>query len=175
MSEEPEQPARKKRPRPPTPEEMEKERASGKRNGYVVFAVLCVIMPTLFIVNLVRDRNRQQESMGMMPSTVSSTTAATKVLDNEEELSVSPALSRPSPHDVAFSIGAVRADAKKCLTGGVQSVQVRWQVNPDGSASDVTLLADAGNQAFACVAAAVKQARVAPYDGAALQISYIFR
>jgi len=175
MSEEPEQPARKKRPRPPTPEEMEKERASSKRNGYIVFAVLCVIMPTLFIVNLLRDRNRQQE---MMPSTVQSTTsshAATKVLDNEDELTVTPVLARPSPHDVAFSIGAVRGDAKKCLTGGIQSVQVTWRVNPDGSASDVTLASDAGNQAFACVAAAVKQARVAPYEGAAMQISYIFR
>lgn len=184
-AEEGQDPPRKKRPKPPTPEQMAAERASSRRNGFIVFAVLCVIMPTLFIINLLRDRNRQ---MAMMPSTVPSASASSvaspkvdaRVLDNEDELTVTPVLSRPSPHDVAFSIGSVLADARACLRGGTQSVQVTWQVNPDGSATDVKPRADGGSEeGFACVAAAVKQARVAPFEmpagGGPLRVTYTFR
>ena len=47
-------PPRKKRPKPPTPEEMAIERQQTRRNGFIALGVLSVLMPTLFFINLVR-------------------------------------------------------------------------------------------------------------------------
>jgi hypothetical protein len=181
-----EDPPRKKRPRPPTPEEMEAEKASTRRNGFIVFAVLCVVMPTLFLINLVREKHRHDEEMGLVPTKMVTAEAnrATKVLDNEDDLLITPAVTKPSRHDVAFSIGSVLGDTKACFKAGIQGVQATWQVNPDGSATDVKrprasslgpAPGAADEEALACVTAAVKQARVAPFEGAPVHVTYTFR
>ena len=180
------EPPRKKRPRPPTPEEMVVERAQTRRNGFIALGVLSVLMPALFFVNLMRDRHRHAEEMGLVPARSLPTESrhATGVLDNDDELIVVPAVVKPSRHDVAFSIGSVLGDARACLGANTHGVQVTWQVNPDGAATAVTqstIATDAGvradptEAAFACVAAAVKQARVAPFEGTPVRVTYTFR
>ncbi len=178
-------PPRKKRPRPPTPEEVVVERQQSRRNGFIALVVLSVLMPTLFFINLMRDRHRQDQETGLVPMKTLPTESkrATNILDNDEDLTVTPAVAKPSRHDVAFSIGSVLADARACFKTGPQSVQATWQVNPDGSAADVTQnpipapadAADRAEEVFACIAATVKQAHVAPFDGAPVHVTYTFR
>ncbi len=178
-------PPRKKRPRPPTPEEVVVERQQSRRNGFIALGVLSVLMPTLFFINLVRDKHRQDEEMGLVPMKTLPTESrrATNILDNDEDLTVTPSVAKPSRRDVAFSIGSVLPDARACFKGGAQSVQATWQVNPDGSATDVTQVRATGDgghedrpeEVFGCVASAVKQAHVAPFDGRPVRVTYTFR
>lgn len=177
-------PVRKKRPRPPTPEEMVAERRETRRNGFIALGVLSVLLPTLFVVNLVREKHRRDEEMGFSPAKMLPTEnkGTTKVLDNEDDLEVRPSVVKPSRHDVAFSIGSVLGDAKGCFTSATPTtVQATWQVNPDGSATDVSRPPSTAyesahiDEVFACVALAVKQARVAPFEGAPVHVTYTFR
>lgn len=177
-------PVRKKRPTPPTPEQMVLERRETRRNGFIALGVLSVLLPTLFVVNLVREKHRRDEEMGFSPAKLlpSEDKGATKVLDNEDDLEIRPAVVKPSRHDVAFSIGSVLGDARACFTAATpSSVEATWQVNPDGSATDVSRPPSAAyesanvDKVFACVALAVKQAHVAPFDGAPVHVTYTFR
>jgi hypothetical protein len=185
------EPVRKKRPRPPTPEEMEAERGTTRRNGFIALGVLSLLMPALFFVNLVRERHRHDEELGLVPASPGAGAhahgpgpSAAAVLDNADELEVTPhATVKPSRHDVAFSIGAILADARRCLGDAAPFVRATWQVNPDGSATDFarasgTDAADAGDgdaKAVACVKENVGKARVAPFDGAPVRVAYTFR
>jgi hypothetical protein len=171
---------------------MEVERAQTRKNGFIALGVLSVLMPTLFFVNLYRDRHRHEEGMEMMPSTAGSGAGSSDasasvrqpassllpVLENEDELTITPIVTKPSRHDVAFSIGAVRAEARRCL-GAVTRMELGWQVNPDGSASDIQALVDAGapeqTKAFLCVKESLKTARVSPFEGAAVHVTYTLR
>ena len=196
-----EDPPRKKRPKPPTPEQMEAERKETRRNGFIALGVLSVLMPTLFFINLMRERHRHDEELGLVALPVSAlhkvpVPDVPAVLDNEGELLLTPAGSvKPSRHDVAFSIGAVLPDARACMAHvPAGAMTVAWSVYPDGSAKDVTraTATDAAPRdarangssetsetsetaAFGCLEAAVKRTSVAPFDGAPISVRYTFR
>ena len=187
-------PPRKKRPRPPTPAEMEVERAQTRRNGFIALGVLSVLMPALFFINLLRERHRHEEEMGLVPADTLSPeggvraaphSAPLPVLHDEDELAITPeGVVKPSHHDVAFSIGSVLNEASACLALDTAGVRLSWQVNPDGSATDVISeghrdagWADAGVSAteLECLVRNVTKARVAPFDGRPVHVAYTFR
>ena len=176
---------RKKRPRPPTTEEVLAERAVTRRQGIKVFGVLCVIMPALFFINLLREKHRHDEEMGLTSAAAAAMeTGERRVLDNEEELTILPKTAvKPSHHDVAFAIGSILSDARECLGNG-GPIDATWVFTPDGYASDMRPTdgeespendAAERKKAFACVAATVKRAHVSPFAGEPIRVVYTFR
>jgi hypothetical protein len=106
------------------------------------------------------------------------------VIEYENEIVFTPTpaspAQRPTRHDVAFSIGAVLKEAKACMEGIGATAFVSWQVNPDGSASDVRYDPppnglDVGVVIGPCLLEVVKKTRVAPYDGQPVRVRYPFR
>ena len=158
---------------------VDAERKQARKTGFIVLGVLCVLMPTLWVVATLRQHAAATDGALKTAQTEKERAGA---VEYQNEIVIVPAnAARPTRHDVAFSIGAILKEAKACMEGFTGTAFVSWQVNPDGSASEIQFITppnglNAGPLLEnSCLPETVAKARVAPFDGAPVRVTYPFR